>query len=142
VLVTPRDTLTSVRGGNSSTTVTGTSYTDVGGNLISVVVQTTGLTCTPATPDRMPDSVKIGDFDSLSTLTCNDNTTMERNWRIDDAGSGNIVLVVNGTSKNYNGETKAISDVMYTIDENGDIIAFKTLSTLPSRGYTLSYESL
>ena len=141
VLVTPRDLIISLTGGGSSITVTGTSNVDTSGNLISVVIQTTGLVCTPVSPDRMPASVKIGDFGILSTLTCSDNTTQERNWRVEDAGNGNIRVVTNGTVKNQSNVVTSVVDVTFTLDGSGNIVAFKTVATQPASGFTLTYQS-
>ena len=142
VLVTPQDLLISLTGGGSSITVTGTSNIDTNGNLISIVIQTTGLTCTPVSPDKMPASVKIGDFAILSTLTCSDNTTQERNWRVEDAGNGNINVISNGTIKDQFNTIVSITDVTITIDGNGNVIAFKTVSTQSASNYTLTYQSV
>ena len=142
VLVTPRDLLISLTGGGSSFTVTGTSNIDANGNLISVVIQTTGLTCTPVTPDKLPNSVKIGDFGILSTMTCSDNTTQERNWRVEDAGNGKIRVISNGTIKDQFNTIVSVTDVTYTIDSSGNIVAFKTASTISASSYTLTYQSV
>jgi len=141
-LVTPHDLIISLTGGGSSFTITGTSNVDTSGNLISIVIQTTGLTCTPVSPDSMPISVKIGDFGILSTLTCDDNTTQERNWRIEDAGNGNIRVVTNGTIKDQFTAIISVTDVTFTLDGNGNIIAFKTASTQSATNFTLTYESV
>lgn len=142
VLVTPHDLIISLTGGGSSFTVTGTSNVDTSGNLISIVIQTTGLTCIPVSPDSMPTSVKIGDFGILSTLNCSDNTTQERNWRIEDAGNGNVRVISNGTIKNQFNAIVSVTDVTFTIDVGGNIVAFKTVSTQSFNNFTLTYESV
>jgi len=138
VLVTPSDMIFSLTGGGGSVTVTGTSYVDTSGNLISLYLQTTGMTCTPVSPDSMPLSVKIGDFGILSTFTCSDNTTQERSWRVEDAGNGNIRIISNGTSKDRFNTITDVTDVIFTIDGGGNIIAFKTVTTLFPSNYTLT----
>lgn len=142
VLVTPQDLIISLTGGGNSVTVTGTSYADSNGNLISLVIQTTGLTCTPVTPDVIPETVKIGDFGILSALTCSDNTTQERSWRVEDAGNGNIRVISNGTVKNQFGTIVSVTDVTFTIDANGNLVSFKTVSTQSASGFTLTYQSV
>ncbi|VAW71383.1 hypothetical protein MNBD_GAMMA10-93 [hydrothermal vent metagenome] len=142
VLVTPRDLLLSLSGGGTSIAVTATSYVDTSNNLISLVIQTTGVTCTPVSPNNIPSSVKIGDFGILSTLVCDDNTTQESNWRIEDAGNGNIFAITNATAKDQFNAITSVTEVSYTLDSNGNIIAFKTVVTLNASSFTLTYSSV
>jgi hypothetical protein len=143
ILVTPSDLIISLSSDSTaSTTVTTTGYIDTDGNLIELIIQTTGVTCTPVTPDKLPDSIKIGDFGILSTLICSDNTTQERNWRVEDASNGNIRIVSNGTIKNENNTFISTTDITYTIDGNGNIIGFKSVTTLYANNYTLTTESM
>lgn len=139
VLVTPRDLILSVTDGISSVTITGTSYVDTSGNLISL--QTSGISCTPVSPDSPPTTVKIGDFGILSTLICDDNTTQDRSWRVEDGGNGTIRITSNGTTKNQFNNIVSIGDVTYTIDGNGDILSIKIISTDVANNYTLTMQS-
>ena len=66
-------------------------------------MQTTGVTCAPASPYRLPDSVTIGDLGILSTLSCSDGTTQETNWRVENAGNGRALIITNATVKIPNG---------------------------------------
>lgn len=141
VLVTPQDSIINLTGGGTSITVTGTSNIDTNGNLIIVVIQTTGVVCTPVSPDSMPSSVKIGDFGILSSMTCSDNTVQERNWRIEDAGNGLIDVVTNGTIKNQFNSIVSTTDVTFTIDDSGNIVSFKTVTTQSVSNFTLTYQS-
>ena len=142
VLVTPHDAIISLTGGGNSITVTSTSYTDINNYLISVVVQTTGLVCTPVSPDTIPSSVKIGDFGILSTMVCDDNTTQERSWRVEDGGNGTAKLVSSGIIKDQFNTVTTVVDVTFTINVGGDILAFKTVSTLSAANFTLTYQSI
>lgn len=142
ILVTPQDSIISVTGGGKSLTVTGTSNIDINGNLISVVIQTTGLTCTPISPDMIPTSIKIGDFGILSTMVCNDNTTQERNWRVQDAGNSTINLISNETIKNQFNTIISVSEASYIIDGNGNMLSFKAFSTQSSNNFTITYQSI
>jgi hypothetical protein len=108
VLVTPQDLIINLSGGGISVTVTGTNNIDTSGNTISTVIQTTGLTCTPVSPDNIPTTVKIGDFGILSTRVCSDNTTQEGNWRVVDAGNGRI-NVISGQNPVYSLSTRQLS---------------------------------
>ncbi len=141
VLVTPHDLIISLTGGGDSFTVTATSNVDTSGNLISIVIQTTGLVCTPVSPDSMPTTVKIGDFGIRSTLVCNDDTTSEGSWRIEDGGNGAIKFISNATVKDQFNTVVSVADVTYTINSDGDIVSFKTVSTVPESNYTLTYQS-
>ena len=141
VLTTPRDLILSLTGGGSSITVTGTSYIDSSGDLIGLVIQTTGLICTPVFPDSLPSSVKIGDFGILADLNCDDNTTQSQNWRVEDAGNGNVNLITNGTIRNQFNTITQITDITYTINGSGDIISFKSVSTILASNYSQSLQS-
>ena len=142
VLVTPHDVIISLTGGGNSITVTATSYTDINNFLNSVVVQTTGLVCTPVSPDTMPSSVKIGDFGILSTMVCDDNTTQERSWRVVDGGNGTANIVSSSIIKDQLNVITTVVDVTFTINVGGDILAFKTVSQLTASNYTLTYQSI
>ena len=143
LLVTPQDLIISLTDDEGfSITLTGTSYFDTSGDLISTVIQTTGLVCMPGFSDNMPTSVKIGDFGILSTLTCSDNTTQERNWRVEDAGNGKIRVISNGTVKDQLNEIVSLTDVTFTIDGSGNIVAFKTKTTQLAYDFTLTYQSI
>lgn len=125
VLVTPQDVQIYIQGGGQSITTNSTYYTDTSGNLISLTVQTTGVTCTPVTPDKIPTLVKIGDIGDLSTLVCTDNTTEQRSWRVQDAGNGRILLITTNITKTQANTLVTQGDETYTIDINGDIVAYK-----------------
>jgi hypothetical protein len=142
VLVTPRDLLLNLSNGSTSTTVTGTSYVDNSNYLLAYTIQTSGLTCTPVSPDKIPTSVMIDDFGILPTLTCNDGTTTISNWRAEDAGNGNIKIVSNETTRDSSNVIKSSGDVIFTINGNGNIIGFKTNVTLSPSNFTLTYSSL
>jgi len=142
VLVIPQEAIISITIGEFMITETATSNIDVNGNLISIVMQTAGVICTPVSPDAMPTAVKIGDFGILSTLTCNDKTIQQRNWSVEGAGNGKIRVVLNATVKNQNNSIASVSKVMYTLDGAGNIIAFKVVSMQPQTNFSLTYESV
>ena len=142
ILVTPRDTLLSITGGGNSITVTSTGYTDSAGLFVGLAIQTTGLACTPVSPDKLPSSVKIGDFGVRSTLICNDNTTYEGNWRVEDAGNGEVDLVASATIKDQFNTILQITDVAFRLDGASQIAGFTSSSTLLASGYSQSLESI
>lgn len=142
ILVTPADTLMNISGAGVSITATATGYVDTNGYLIAIITQTTGLVCTPVSPDKMPDSVKIGDFGILSTLLCNDSTTQERNWRITDGGNGTILLVNSTVVKNQFSQIVTTTDVTLGVDADGNIISIKSVTTDSPTGFTLTLQSV
>jgi hypothetical protein len=142
VLVTPQDLILNLSGSGTSSTITGTNNIDTSGNLISYVGQTSGLTCTPVSPGKIPATVQIGDFGIRSATVCSNNTTIESNWRVVDAGNGRINLISSGTTKNQLNTVVSVSDVTFTIDGNANIIAFKTVATISASNFTLTYQSL
>lgn len=142
VLVTPRDVIYTITGGGTTVTVTGTGFIDTSGNLVSLESQTTGVTCTPVSPDNLPVSVKIGDFGILSTLICDDNTTQERSWRVEDGSNGTIRIISNATSKDQFSNIIAIADVTYRIDINSNIVSVKLVTTDVAGSYTFTLNSV
>jgi hypothetical protein len=138
VSVIPQDFIISFSGGKTSMTFTGTRYVDLNGNLISVVSQTTGQTCTPEAPDDIPATVKIGDFGILPALECSNNTTHERNWRVEDAGNGNIYFISNATTKNQFNTIVLVTDVISKINGNGEILSFKVVVNEPTKNYMIT----
>lgn len=142
VLVTPRDIILSLTSGGISQTVTATSYFDTSGYLISIGLQSEGRVCTPVSPDSAPTIVKIGDFGISSTIVCDDNTSTEENWRVEDGGNGSIRYISSSTEKDQFGSVLYITDITYVINSNGDILSFKTVSTEWASNYTLTYQSI
>jgi len=96
--------------------------------------------CYSQSPNTVPNQVTIGDFGTLSTSVCDDGTTQEREWQILDAGNGNAAFVVYFTTKNEFGEIVALQDSILTINENGDFLEAKIVST-NADGYTRTIES-
>ena len=142
VLTTPGDIIISLTGGGSSITVTSTGYIDSSGNTIAVVVQTTGLICTPVFPDSLPSSFKIGDFGILADLNCDDNTTQSQNWRVEDAGNGNVNLITSATLRDQFNNITVTVDITYTINGSGDIVFIKIVSRDLASNFILSYQSI
>jgi hypothetical protein len=140
-LVTPQDALLYLDSGTQSLTVTATNYTDDSGLFVFMEVQTTGLECTPVSPDSLPSSVKIGDSGVRSPQICNDNTTTEVNWRVEDAGNGNIDFIETDTDKDQSNTILQVTEVAYTLDGAGEIVRFTSSSRIVATGYTQSLES-
>ncbi len=136
--VTPQEFIISFSGGRTSMTYAGTRYTDTSGNLVSVVVQTTGQTCKPVSPYTMPENVKIGDFAILPAMTCSDDTTQERNWRVEDARNGNINFITNVAVKNKLNTIVSVADITTTLDGDGNILSFKIVASDPAGNYRIT----
>ena len=136
--VTPQEYIISFSGGKTSMTYAGTSFIDTKGNLVSAVVQTTGQTCSPVSPYTMPKTVKIGDFAILPAMTCSDNTTQERTWRVEDGRNGNINFITNVAVKNQLNTIVSVADITSTIDGEGDIVSFKIVASEPARNYRIT----
>jgi hypothetical protein len=142
ILVTPQDELLNLNVDGIAISVTGTSYIEENGYLVLLTIQTTGVTCTPSSPIAFPDFVKVGDFGILPSLICDDNTTQETNWRVEDGKNGNILLVTSSVIKDQFNSKISTTEITYTIDSNGNLIAFKTISTDIALGYTMTYQSI
>ena len=107
-----------------------TNNIDSDGNLISETKQDSDWSCVPISPDRMPNSVKIGESGVLSTLLCRDDIKIERSWRIEDGFNGKVNVVSRRISKNDVNEIISTIDQTYSIFENGDIFSFKYVSKI------------
>ena len=110
------------------------------GDLLAIFIQSTGVTCTPVSPDEIPSLVKIGDFGILSDLLCDDNTTQSRNWRIEDGRNGNIKAITAGLGRDNFNNPVSTTEVTNIIDVNNVIVGFNTVSEL-SNGFTLTYQN-
>jgi len=142
VLVTPRLLTIMVSDGIVSSTETEINYIDSDGNLISIRNQTTNVSCTATTPDRLPALVKAGDSGVLSTLNCENSTTTERRWRAEEATNGNVNIVTTFTYKSDANVTVADTDITYTLNDQGVIIAYEKATTQTDTNYTRIYTSL
>jgi len=138
VSLTPQEFIINISGGGTSMTYAGTNYIDTNGNLISSVMHTTGQTCAPVAPYAMPETVKIGDFGFLPEITCSDNTTQVRNWRVEDARNGNINVIYNVTVKNQLNTIVSVADVTLTINGSSNIVSCKIVITQPSIKYKIT----
>lgn len=139
ILTTPHNLVISLRGGGTSINVTGLNSIDGSGYTLSKNIQSTGLMCTPVSPDSIPTLVKIGDSGMRSTLTCDDNTTSEGNWRIEDGGNGTIRYISNATIKDQFNSIISVTDVTFTLNSDGDILSFETVATINATNFSISY---
>jgi len=144
VLVTPRVSTIMVSDGTVSSTEVNINYIDTNGNLISTQNQTTGEWCTAITPDRLPTSVKFGDYGALSTLNCDNGTTIDRRWRAEEAGNANVSIVTTFIHKSDANTITADTDITHTLNDQGTIIAYEkaTTTTQTDPNYTRIYTSL
>jgi len=129
VLITPHDINLRYQSMQGITAVGDlTNNFDSDGNLISETTQDSDWNCIPISPDRMPNSVKIGESGVLSTLLCRDDIKIERSWKIEDGFNGKVNVVSRRIFKNDATEIITITDQTYSIFENGDIFSFKYVS--------------
>ena len=138
--VIPKEFIINFSGGRTSVTLAGTRYEDTNGNLKSYTIQTTGLTCAPVSPEIMPSTVKIGDFGILPTMECSDNTSQERNWRVEDARNGNINIISNVTAKNQSNTIVSVTDIIIKINASSNIVSCKIVSSQPAINYKITLE--
>lgn len=141
VLTTPRDNLISLAGGSVSFTVTGTDYVGPDGYSIAEVYQTTGVTCLPDSLVSSPSSVKIGDFGILASVDCDDGTSQSRSWRVEDAGGGRVDLVTVNTERDSLNDIISVTDSIFTIDGDGDIVGYRFTSSQLALDYSLTGRS-
>ncbi len=139
VLVTVTESIFSITGGGVSTNSISTSYSDTDGNRIASV-SGGGVTCTAVSPDSLPESGKIGDFGTLSPCVCDDNTTDQSNWRIEDAGNGIIALIIHTTSRDQSDSILFTRDTTYTLDVDGNRLSYGL--ELYYDNYSLSLKSI
>jgi hypothetical protein len=144
VLVTPREVYIELVGGGIRDSTTTLSYIDTAGLLIAFASpssspQPSGLICTPVSPDAFPEEVRVGDSGVLSTLTCNNNTTITREWSTGYRGPGRIHLQISSEAKSYLGETISSDDVVYMLDSSGTIIGFAGIAYSQPTGFWLKY---
>ena len=142
VLVTPRDIVIVLSAGGITVSLTGTSYIDENGNLTSIVVHNNGTICTPASPDKVPGNVEIGDSGVRSTLTCSNNTTNETNWNTKAGGNNEIRFISTSLIKDQLGEIVSANIVSFNLDSSGNIVSFNANSTHSASNYMFAYHDL
>jgi predicted small lipoprotein YifL len=145
VLVTPRDTVISLRNVVDSVTVTGTSYIDGSGYLVGTT--TPSAKCIASSPATLPATVSIGNSGPLSTLTCDDNTIQDGNWKAEappagSTGEGIISLVISTTTRDLSNIIVSTENTTYTLDSTGNIISFTSVTTQSASGVVLTVQSV
>ena len=143
VLITPHDINLRYQSMEGITAVGDlTNNIDSDGNLISETTQDSDWNCTPVSPDRMPNSVKIGESGVLSTLLCLDDIKIERSWKIEDGFNGKANVVTQRIHKNNANEIITSIDQIYSIFDNGDIFSFKYVSKVTQTEGTFELKSI
>lgn len=141
VFATPRNLDITLVAEGITVSLAGTSNVDANGNLLSVIVRSTGTACTSGSPDRMPDIVETGDSGVRSQLTCSDSTTNETSWNIVENGNGEARVTSTAIIKDEFGTSVSVTDISFTINSNGNIVSFESVSTHSASNYSLSYQS-
>jgi len=142
ILIIPRNFVVSLSNSDVSIETTGSNSIDSNGNVVSKRYQPSGLTCTAVSPDNVPLFVKIGDTGTRSILACDDATTSEGRWEIEDAGNGAIRYISSATVKDKSGIVLSVTDATFTLDSDGVITAFETTATITATNYTITYTSI
>lgn len=143
VLVTRQSSLININDDvGTNVTLTANNYIGGDGSLISNTVTETSVTCAAESLSAIPAFVKIGDFATLSTLICNNDTTIVRSWMVEDAFNGNIRIVTSSTNRNSSNVIISISHQKFTLQGNGDIISFSAETIRTNPMFTLTLRSI
>lgn len=102
---------------------------------------TNTVICTPATLEVLPLSVKVGDTGVFPIDSCDDGSTNEGTWKVEDAGDGTILYIVTGVSKDA-GAPNTEYENTYNIDDTGIIISFKQVTKTLSSNNMLTIETV
>lgn len=147
VLVTPSDITISITNNmsNQITRKTTTYFIDTSGYLILSVV-TNGNSgrseCRPASPGKLPLTVKVGDTGTMSTLTCADGSNFIFSWRVTDAGNGTISYAITSNEKNARNMPTSLSVDTFTINQGGNIVSMKSTTKNLLNSSILTYLSI
>lgn len=129
-------------------TTSETAYYDANGNLLLLEVneissnEGTAVSCTPESQYRMPNLIHIGDTEMLPILICDDDTSLARHWHVEDAGNSNALLVTHSEKSDQFDIIISETTNHLTLNEAGEIIAYKVIKSTESPSYTLTYQSL
>jgi hypothetical protein len=143
VLVTPRETITSLANQVVSATIISTSFFDDSGYLVRT--EKGPVVCLVSSQAKLPESVSIGKSGSLSTLTCNNGTIEDGNWEALDAGLEGIALVLSTTTRaSSDNSIVSTETTTYTLDADGVIVSFELVITelLNDSEFTLTVQSI
>lgn len=140
VQVTPTDTLFTINDGTTPLTFTVTTYSDASGN--AVTTGSTGITCTQATSNALPDHVQIGDFGILSSSICSDGLTYSHAWRAEDGGTSRAKVVFSSLATDNFSQIVTSNEMAYTLDLSGNIVGFDYQYSEPSTPYSLHMWSI
>jgi len=140
VLVTPSEVIVTLTTSGITQTFATTTFIDSDDIHISSR-DSDGVTCTPASPEKPPILVNIGDTGVFPITTCSDGTSNESSWEVTDAGDGTIYHIVTGVQKGGGAiKTKSVQTV--NVDAGGSIVSYKTVTESLSSGNILTIESL
>ena len=122
VLLTPHELSISFRDVNSSRTVRATMHSDERGSLVRLAIED-GAVCHTDSPDGTPQYVEIGDSGVLSPMTCDDKTTMKRDWRAEAGDNATANIIQSITITNAFDAVTHTADVSYATGINGELAA-------------------
>jgi hypothetical protein len=94
------------------------------------------VTCISSSPYTVPETVSTGDAGTFPSTSCDDNTTRESNWRVEDAKDGKIYFILSYTTKDEFGSIISTGEDKYTVDSNNELVGIEVTTTEISTGYT------
>jgi hypothetical protein len=145
VPVTDRSTSINLVFGSASIDISQREFYDESAYLLLMEVWATGMDnamlCYPAYPYALPDSVKIGDTDTYPMFTCEDGSTQDQSWRIEDAKDGKVYFVTEAQAKDEFGSLVSTTEFKFTINSESELLGFKGTITDVISGYTITMNS-
>ena len=97
-------------------------YYDNNGGFVRSYDTNTGNICLPTTNSPVPpNTVKVGDFGSLPSESCNDGTTITGTWRIEGADATHANVIMNTTSRDSFNSIILTTTLTYKIDTSGNV---------------------
>jgi hypothetical protein len=147
------------RRGIEETTFISTYFIDSSGYVIQYIYEEktipvgdypTRVVCTPIVLQSIPPFANIGDSGTLGAMDCinvGHQSQQEHNWRVEDAGNGEIHFIIEVTQEMFSQSTGAIEsdrvyEAVYKLDAVGSITGLQfTRRTGGRHGLTTFYES-
>lgn len=141
VLVTPREAYVSLTVNSTTINGTTTTYYDDFGYAIATYSSTDGVTCDATTREKLPDSIKVGDFGVLPSFSCSDGSVASTTWSAQSVSADQINLVINNITKDSGNQTTSTDTTTLTINQIGDLLQYKEEGNLITEGVQFSVSS-
>jgi hypothetical protein len=139
-LLTPADIYINLVESHTNTVISDvtTTYYDASGDLVSRITQGSGVTCTPTSVSKLPDTVLIGDFGVTPSFDCSDGTTITGTWAIENANNGYAYLVISATIRDFSNAIFATEIDKFKINTMGNPSSVIIKLAFPQSGYSMS----